>query len=118
MLISAAAKFLQSLLTLCNPTDGSPPGSPVPGMPQARTHFLFQCMKVKSESEATQSCLTVSDSMDCSLPGFSFYGVFQARVLGWVAIAFLCEFLLLSKMIQLYTYVFSYSFPLWFITGY
>ena len=45
-------------------------------------------MKVKSESEVAQSCLTLRDSMDCSLPGFSVHGIFQARVLEWVAIAF------------------------------
>ena len=51
-------------------------------------HFLLQCMKVKSEIEVTQSCPTLSDPMDCSLPGSSVHGVFQARVLEWVAIAF------------------------------
>ena len=51
-------------------------------------HFLLQCMKVKSESEITQSCPTVSDPMDCSPPGSSIHGIFQARVLEWVAIAF------------------------------
>ena len=45
-------------------------------------------MKVKSESEVTQSCLTLCDPMDCSLPGSSVHGIFQARVLEWVAIAF------------------------------
>ena len=45
-------------------------------------------MKVKSESEAAQSCPTLSDSMDCSLPGSSVHGIFQARVLEWGAIAF------------------------------
>jgi len=45
-------------------------------------------MKVKSESEVTQSCLTLSDPVDCSLPGSSVHGIFQARVLEWVAIAF------------------------------
>ena len=50
--------------------------------------FLLQCMKVKSESEVTQSCPTLSDPMDCSLPGSSFHGIFQARVLEWVATAF------------------------------
>ena len=45
-------------------------------------------MKVKSESEVTQLCLTLSDPMDCSLPGFSAHGIFQVRVLEWVAIAF------------------------------
>ena len=51
-------------------------------------HFLLQCMKVKSESEVAQSCPTLSDPMDCSLPGSSVHGIFQARVLEWVAIAF------------------------------
>ena len=46
-------------------------------------HFLLQCMKVKSESEVTQSCPTLSDLMDCSLPGSSIHGIFQARVLEW-----------------------------------
>ena len=52
--------------------------------------FLLQCMKVKSESESevTQSCPTPSDPMDCSLPGSSIHGIFQARVLEWGAIAF------------------------------
>ena len=51
-------------------------------------HFLLQCMKVKSESEVAQSCPTLSDPMDCSLPGSSVCGIFQARVLEWGAIAF------------------------------
>ena len=51
-------------------------------------HFLLQCMKVKIESEVAQSCLTLSDPMDCSLPGSSIHGIFQARVLEWGAIAF------------------------------
>ena len=51
-------------------------------------HFLLQCMKMKSESEVAQSCATSSDPMDCSLPGSSIHGIFQARVLEWVAIAF------------------------------
>ena len=45
-------------------------------------------MKVKSESEVTQLCLTLSDPMDSSLPGSSVHGIFQARVLEWGAIAF------------------------------
>ena len=72
---AAAAKSLQSCLTLCDPIDGSPPGSPVPGILQANTgvgcRFLLQCMKVKSESEVVQSCPTLSDPMDCSQPGSS-----------------------------------------------
>ena len=51
-------------------------------------HFLLQCMKVKSENEVTQSCLTLHDPMDCSLPGSSVHGIFQERVLEWSAIAF------------------------------
>ena len=51
-------------------------------------HFLLQCMKVKSESEVAQSCLTLSEPMDCSLPVSSIHGIFQARVLEWGAIAF------------------------------
>ena len=50
-------------------------------------HFLLQCMKVKSESEVAQSCPTLSDPMDCSLPGSSVRGICQARVLEWAAIA-------------------------------
>ena len=49
-------------------------------------HFLLQCMKVKSQSEVAQSCLTLSNLMDCSLPGSSVHGIFQARVLEWGAI--------------------------------
>jgi len=45
-------------------------------------------MKVKSESEVAQSCMTLSNPMDCSLPGSSIHGIFQARVLEWGAIAF------------------------------
>ena len=61
-------------------------------------HFLLRCMKVKSESEVAQSCLTPSDPIDCSPPpsdpidcsppGSSIHGIFQARVLEWAAIAF------------------------------
>ena len=51
-------------------------------------HFLLQCMKVKSESKVAQSCLTLSNPVDCSLPGSSIHGIFQARVLEWGAIAF------------------------------
>ena len=90
---AAAAKSLQSCLTLCNPTDGSPRGSPIPGILRGKNtgvgcHFLLQCMKVKSESEVAQSCPTLSNPMDCSLPGSSVHGIFQARVLEWDAIAF------------------------------
>ena len=88
---TATAKSLHSCPTLCDPRDSSPPGFPVSGILQARTflqkwqevgcHFLLQCMKGKSESEVTQSCLTLSNPRDCSLPGSSVHGIFQARVL-------------------------------------
>ena len=61
-------------------------------------HFLLQCMKVKSESEVAQSCLTLRDPMDCSPPGSSVHGVFQARVLEWCAIAF-------SESLLIYTFI-------------
>ena len=51
-------------------------------------HFLLQCMKVKSECEVAQSYPTLSDPMDCSLPGSSIHGIFQAKVLEWGAIDF------------------------------
>ena len=51
-------------------------------------HFLLQCMKLKSESEVTQLCPTLRNPMDCSLPGSSAHGIFQARVLEWGAITF------------------------------
>ena len=51
-------------------------------------HFLLQRMKVKRENEVAQLCLTLSDPVDCSLPGSSIHGIFQARVLEWGAIAF------------------------------
>ena len=87
------AKSLQSCPTLCDPIDDSLPGSPDPGILQART---LECvaisfsngMKVRSESEVAQSCPTLSDPMDCSLPGSFIHRIFQARVLEWGAIAF------------------------------
>ena len=51
-------------------------------------HFLLQCIKVKSENEVAQSYPTLRDPRDCSLPGSSIHGIFQARVLEWGAIAF------------------------------
>ena len=121
VLSATAAKSLQLCPTLCDPIDGSPPGSPVPGILQARTlewvaisfsnawkgkvkvKWLSRARpqatplssskksrreKGKSESEVAQSCPTPSDPVDCSLPGSSFRGVFQARVPEWDAIVF------------------------------
>ena len=90
---AAAAKSLQSCLTLCDAIDGSPPGSPRPwDSPGKNTgvscHFLLQSMKVKSESEVAQLCQTLSSSMDCRPSGPSVHGIFQARTLEWGAIAF------------------------------
>ena len=51
-------------------------------------HFLLQCMKVKREREVAQSCLTLSDPMDCSLPGSSVHGIFQAKMLERFAISY------------------------------
>ena len=100
------AKSFQSCPTLCDPIDGSPPGSGIPGefgipkfenprpwdSPGKNTgvgcHFLLQCMKVKSEREVAQSCPTLSDPMDYSLPGSSIHGIFQAGILEWGAVAF------------------------------
>ena len=89
---AAAAKSLQSCPTLrprrwqptrlCRPWDSPGKNTGV------GCHFLLQCMKVKSESEVAQSCPTLSDPMDCSPPGSSVHGIFQARVLEWGAIAF------------------------------
>jgi len=87
--------------TLCNPIHRRQPTRPhhpwdSPGKNTGvGCHFLLQCMKVKSESEVTQLCLTLSDLMDCSLPGSSIHGIFQASVLEWGAIAF-CSFQLVS----------------------
>ena len=88
----AAAKSRQSCLTLCDPIDGGPPGSHPWDSPGKHTgvgcHFLLQCMKVKSESGVVQSCPTLRDPMDCSLPRSSVHGISQAGVLEWVAIAY------------------------------
>ena len=82
-----------SRVQLCAPPiDGSPPGSCPWDSPGKNTgvgcHFLLQFMKVKRESEVTQSSPTLSDPMDCSLRGSSVHGIFQARVLEWGAIVF------------------------------
>ena len=94
-LTAAGAKSLQSCPTLCDPRPHRrqptrlrrPWDSPGKNT-GVGCHFLLQCMKVKINSEVAQSCLTPSDPMDCSLPGSSIHGIFQARVLEWGAIAF------------------------------
>ena len=72
--VAATAKSLQSCLTV-HPRPWYSPGK----NPGVGCHFLLQCIKVKSESEVAQSCLTLCDPMDCSLPGSSVHGIFQAR---------------------------------------
>ena len=87
---AAAAKSLQSRPTLCDPIDGSPPGSSVPGILQARIlewvaiSFSNACMDAKS----LQSCPTLCDPIDGSPPGSPVPGTLQARTLEWVAISF------------------------------
>ena len=87
-----AAKSLQSCPTL-RPHRRQPTRLPRPWDSQGKNtgvgcHFPLQCTKVKSESEVAQSCPTLSDPIDFSLPGSSIHGIFQARVLEWGAIAF------------------------------
>ena len=89
---AAAAKSRQSYQTLCDPIDNTPPGFCPWDSPGKNTgvscHFLLPCMKVKSKRKVAQLCQTLSNPMDCSLPGSSIHGIFQARVLEWGAIAF------------------------------
>ena len=82
---AAAAKSLQLCLILCNPIDGSPPGSPNPwDSPGKNTgvgfHFFLQCMKVKVKVKV-KSCSTLSDPTDRSPPGSFVRGILQARAL-------------------------------------
>ena len=89
---AAAAKSIQSCLTVW-PHRQQPTRLPHPwDSPGKNTgvgcHFLLQCMKVKREREVAQSCPTLHDPMDYSLPGSSIHGICQARVLEWGAIAF------------------------------
>ena len=89
--VATSAKSLQSCPTLCNPRDGSPPGSPVPGILQARTleraAISFSNAWKWKVKEVSQSCPTICNPIDCSLPGSSIHEIFQARVLEWGAIA-------------------------------
>ena len=89
-LCAAAAKSLQSCPTV-RPQKWQPTRLPHPwDSPGKNTgvgcHFLLQCMNMKSESEVAHSCPTLRDPIDFSLPGSSVHGIFQARVLEWVAI--------------------------------
>ena len=89
---AAAAKSLQSYPTV-RPHRRQPTRLPCPWDYPGKNnrvgcYFLLQCLKMKSEREVVQSCLTLGDPMDCSPPGSSVHGIFQARVLEWGAIAF------------------------------
>ena len=79
---NAVRPHRQQPTRLCHPWDSPGKNTGV------GCHCLLHCVKVKSESEVTQSCPTCSNPMDCSLPGSSIHGIFQARVLEWGAIAF------------------------------
>ena len=86
--------------------------------PGVSCHFLLQCMKVKRESEVAQLCLTLSDPMDCSLPGSSVHRIFQARVLEWGAIAFsVIKVHILLKLISSISFLVLFFFLLiWLVT--
>ena len=101
---ATAAKSLQSCPTLCDPRDGSPLGSSVPGILQARIlewvaiSFSNACMYAKS----LQSYLTLCDPMDSSPPGSSVHRILQSRILEWVAISFSKAQLELVKFLSSY----------------
>ena len=113
----AAATSLQSCPTLCDPIDGrQPTRRPHPwDSPGKNTgvgcHFLLQCVKVKSESEVAQSCPTLSNPTDCSPPGSTILGIFQARVLEWGAIAFSTQTVTIIQKIVLQQILFQYYKP-------
>ena len=95
--LAAAAESLQSCPTLCDPIDGSRPGSPFPGTLQAETLEGLPFPSPVPESEVAESCPTDSDPVDCSLPGSSARGILQARALEWGAIAFSFLVMLLNS---------------------
>ena len=85
---AAPAKSLQLCLTLCNPRDASPPGSPVPGILQARTLEWVMTEAAAAAAKSLQSCPTLCDPIDASPPGSPVPGILQARTLEWVTISF------------------------------
>ena len=100
MKVKNESEVTQSCPTLCDPIDGSPPGSPVPGILKARSGLPFPCPMHESE-KWKWSCSVMSDSsdpMDCSLPGSSVHGIFQARVLEWGAIISLKTFIKMTYL--------------------
>jgi len=111
---AAAAKSLQSCPTLCDPIDGSPPGSPALGYSRQEHWSGLPFPSPMHESEKWKwSCSVVSDSsnpMNCSLPGFSVHGIFQAKVLEWGAIAFSMNLLF---GLQLFCFQFRVTWIIW-----
>ena len=86
---AAAAKALQSCPALCDPIDGSPPGSLVAGIPQGRIleWVAISFSNACKHAQSLQSCLTLCDPMDSIPPGSSVHRILQARILEWVAIS-------------------------------
>ena len=80
-------------------------------------HFLLQYMKGKSESEVAQSCPTLCDPMDCSPPSSSVHGIFQARVLEWVAIAFSNIYTHTQTHTHTHIYIYIYTIVPWYLWG-
>ena len=87
---AAAAKSLQLCPTLCYPVEGSPPGSPVPGILQARTleWVATSFSNASMHAKSLQSCPTLCDPMDSSPPGSSVHGILLTRILEWIAFSF------------------------------
>ena len=90
---AAAAKSIQSCPTLCDPIAGSPPGSPIPGILQARmlewvAISFFNAYTAAAAAKSLQSCLTLRDPIHGSPTGSPVTGILQARTLEWVAISF------------------------------
>ena len=83
---AAAAKSLQLCPTLCDPIDGSPPGSPIPGILQARTLEWVAIAFSGCRARSLRLCPTLCHSMDCNLPGSLVHGILQARILERVAV--------------------------------
>ena len=84
---AGAAKSLQLYPILCDPIEAAHQAPPSLGFSRQEHWSGLPFPSPMRESELAQSCLTLSDPMDCSLPGSSVHGIFQARVLEWGAIA-------------------------------
>ena len=113
---AAAAELLQSCPTLLDAIDGSPPGSPIPGILQARTlewvAISFSNAWKWKVKEKSLSCVRLSDPMDCNLPGSSVHGIFQSRAME------LCPHCLLWYMTYIDIYIWNiltYIYEIYFI---